>query len=137
MCSSFSKLFQIPSYILRSNIFWKRDFYAINSEVQYLTDLFLQGVKYKISPDIFQEDAFFFVLATERIISVIGVIQAILVDRLEMSRPLIRGCIEASQAILITHHGNPYNAVGRFTLAIKHFTTPANKKTQQFHHRDQ
>jgi len=56
------------------------------------------------------------------------VIQAILVDRLEESRPLIRGRIEASRAILITHHGNPYN-VGRFTSAIKHFTTPANKKT--------
>lgn len=85
----------------------------------------------------FKKTHFFFVSATERIISVNGVIQAILVDRLEMSRPLIRGRIEASRAILITHHGNPYNAAGRFTLAIKHFTTPANKKTQQFHHRDQ
>lgn len=76
---------------------------------------------------IFFEDAFF-VPVTEGIIPVNRVIQAILVDRLEESRPLIRGRIEASQAILITHHGNPYN-VGRFTLAIKHFTTPANKKT--------
>lgn len=107
--------------------------------MQHLTDFFLQGVKYKILPDIFQEGAFFFVSATKRIVSVNGIIQAILVDRLEMSRPLIRGRIEASRAILITHHGNPYNATGRFTLAIKHFTTTANKKKnfQQFRHRDQ